>query len=83
MPPRTRAKVAAIAAGAAGVIVALLPVSFTSQVDDVTRSCGPAVAAAFHRWPGCQEAAPAYLIAAVVIAAAGGMIAVDMSKRSE
>ncbi|GAA1275459.1 hypothetical protein GCM10009646_72760 [Streptomyces aureus] len=81
MPPRTRAKVIAIAAGAAALIVALLPVSFTSDVDGVTYSCGPAIAAAFHRWPGCQEGAPPYLIAAVVIAAAGAIYAVTTAKK--
>jgi cell division protein FtsX len=83
MPPHTRAKVIAIAAGAAAAIVALLPVRFTSDVDGVTRSCGPAISAAFHRWPGCQEAAPPYLIAAVVIAAAGAILAVSMSKKDD
>lgn len=80
MPSCIRAKIVAIASCAAGAIVALLPVSFTSEVDDVTRSCGPAVAAAFHRWPGCQDAAPPYLIATVVLAAAGAIVAMNMQK---
>lgn len=80
MPPRTRAKLVAVGAGAAAVIVALLPVRFTSDVDNVTRSCGTAIGAAVHQWPGCRDAAPPYLIAAVVIAAAGAMTAIGMSK---
>lgn len=83
MPPRARAKFVAVVAGAAAVIVALLPVSFTSDVDGATYSCGTAISAAFHRWPGCRNAAPPYLIGAVVIAAVGALVAVGMASKDE
>lgn len=79
MPPRTRAKMVAVVASAAAVIVALLPVGFTS--DGVAYSCGSAISAAFHRWPGCRDAAPPYLIGAVVIAAVGAVLALSMANK--
>ncbi|MGW1883931.1 hypothetical protein [Streptomyces sp. NPDC001970] len=82
MPPRTRAKIVAIAAGAAALVVALLPVSLTHTSDYgvVTVSCGgPALIVAFDQ--ACGAVTPLYLIAAVVIAAAGAIAAVSLWKK--
>ncbi|GAA3384438.1 hypothetical protein GCM10017750_58800 [Streptomyces racemochromogenes] len=79
MPPRARAKLAAVGTAAAAAIIALFPVSFTSQTDDATYQCGPAISAAFHQWPGCREVAPAPLIAAVIIAAVGAALAIKIA----
>lgn len=82
MPHRTRAKIVGVAAAALALIIALLPVAFTSDVDGITYSCGPAINAAFHKWPGCQGAAPPYLIVAVVVAAVGlGLALREASKK--
>ncbi|MGW1887238.1 hypothetical protein [Streptomyces sp. NPDC001970] len=83
MPPRTRAKIVAIVAGAAALVVALLPVSFIITTDSSVEvaSCGSAVIAAFHEESACRAGAPLHLIAAVVIAAAGAIVAVSLSKR--
>ncbi|MGW4565360.1 hypothetical protein ACWEN3_24020 [Streptomyces sp. NPDC004561] len=80
----------AIATGAIALIVALLPVSFTTMTGlvgeetETTIPCGPALSAAFHRYPGCQDAASPYLIVAVLIAAAGAVwAAVEVAKKEK
>jgi hypothetical protein len=90
MPARTRATIIAIAAGAIALVVALLPVSFTTMTGPVGEEteasipCGPALSAAFHRYPGCQDAAPPYLIVAVLIAAAGAVwAAIEAAKKEQ
>lgn len=56
MPARIRATIIAIAAGAIALVVALLPVSFTTMTGPVGEEtetsipCGPALSAAFHRY---------------------------------
>jgi hypothetical protein len=80
----------AIAAGAIALVVALLPVSFTTMTGPVGQekeariACGSALPAAFHRYPGCRDAAPPYLIVAVLIAATGiAWAVVEASKKGE
>jgi hypothetical protein len=51
---------------------------------EATIPCGPALSAAFHRFPGCQDAAPPYLIVAVLVAAAGAIwAAIEAAKKEK
>ncbi|MFF9199983.1 hypothetical protein ACF09L_32730 [Streptomyces sp. NPDC014779] len=80
---KSQRQLVAVAGAAVAVVVALLPVSFTSEVDGTTYSCGAAVSAAFHRWPGCREVAPPYLIGAVILLAVTAMVVIRMREKEQ
>lgn len=80
---KSQRQLVAVAGAAVAALAALFPVRFTSEVDGVTRSCGAAVSAAFHQWPGCREAAPPYLIGAVLLLAATAMFVIGMREEQQ
>ncbi|MEU9861307.1 hypothetical protein AB0D99_10545 [Streptomyces sp. NPDC047971] len=83
MAKKAHRQMAAVAGVALAAIAALIPVYTTSQIAGETYSCGAAIAAAFHRWPGCREAAPPYLIGAVILLAATAMVVIGMREEEE
>jgi hypothetical protein len=80
---KAQRQMVAVAGGALAAVAALVPVGAESAISGQTLKCGAAISAAFHQWPGCRDAAPPYLIAAVVLLAATAMVVIGMRDKED
>jgi peptidoglycan/LPS O-acetylase OafA/YrhL len=80
---KAQRQMVAVAGVALAAIAVLIPVQAVRTVSGQTLSCGAAITAAFHQWPGCRDAAPPYLIGAVVLLAATAMVVIGLRQEDE